>query len=228
MTNAKEAGYRACAGTKESFTKVTDHTVIPNIPVCNECVARATVGIELGNNVKSDSLRASNGAPIAVDGVLIEQAGGANSYFTFWGLKITPTGILMIHPMKAAHVGDVIDAQVAETGTSATFTVTDHTHPTGSFHMTVPCSGCTFTTADWAVSALPVGTGTGYYPLPNFGMWTITRASATTFSATGTISSFGWTKLTLVNQATPPGILATAGPLNATGNSFTDKWIAGS
>jgi len=226
MTNAKSAGYRACAPVKESFIKVMDHTVIPNIPVCNECVARATVGIEMGNNVKSASLRAAGSPPEAADGILIEQAAGVNSYFAFWALRTT-TGNLMIHPMKAVHVGDVTNAQVAETGTSVTFTVTDHTHPAGSFTLIRSCA-CTFTTADWAVSALPVGTGTGYYPLPNFGTWKITQASANTSAGPRAISGFGWTKLTLVNQASPPNVLATAGPLNATGDSFIDKWIAAS
>lgn len=227
MANGNAAGYGACAPTKAPFTKVSDISKIPNIPVCNECVAKATLGIELGNNTKFAPSGDAIVEPVAADGILIQQFQNVNSYFTFWALGTT-AGNLMIHTMTTVHPGDVISAVVQGSGSNAVFTVTDKTHPNGSFHLTRTCGGCTFTTADWAASAIPTGTGTGYYQLPQFGMWTISQAVAATSSASGTISGYGWANLTMVNQAIPPKVLASAGPLNASGNSFTDKWIAAS
>jgi hypothetical protein len=228
MTNGDAAGYGACAPSVQSFTKVSDFSVIPNIPVCNECVARATFGIELANNKKFASTGPRIVEPVAADGVLIQQASTGNSYFTFWALG-TSTGTLMIHPMTTVNEGDKISATVEQSGNKAVFTVIDHTHPMkDSFHRTQTCGGCTFTTAEWGVSAIPLDTGTGYYQLPEFGTWKISQAVAATSSGSGTISGFGWTNLTLVNQAMIPKVLATAGPLNATGSGFADTWIAAS
>jgi hypothetical protein len=215
-TSQNFAGYGACT-TKDVFTKVTGATIVPDVPVCNECTALLAIG--MGNTTPGMDRAAVH--PIAADGVGIDQAGGVNTYFTWWTLgngAVNEVGMLV-------KVGDHVTATVHQSSNSYTFTVIDHTNPGNSFQVgPMMCAACAATSAEWTVAR--VFNGTGYYRLPNFGGWPVTGATWSISGTSGNIAALPHVRIKMVNQLNK--VLVEPEALTGGGSDFKDRFIAGS
>ncbi len=99
--------------------------------------------------------------------------------------------------------------------------VTDHTHPSGSFSVTRTCAKnkCTDAFADWVVESHVVTNG---IPLPDYGTLTFTKASVTSGTKTGTISSFPHDGIIAVDASGKTN--ASVSKLTAGGATFREIW----
>jgi len=157
----------------------------------------------------------------------VEQAGtfaqcyqGAAHYYSWWEMY-PATPITIVGSTVAA--GDKIAASVVKTGTSYTLAVNDSTNTANTFTKTQTCAAttCLAASADWIAEA-PSG-ARGDYPLPDFKTWTLTNATVRSGTTLGKISTFPDDEITMFDSsATYP--LVQPGPLNATGNVFSDAW----
>ena len=155
------------------------------------------------------------------DGTLIQCAGGTATYFSWW--EMYPTNNIQT-VSTAVRPGDHITSSVTRSGTKYTLTLTDSTHPAASFSTTQTCAAtpkCVDSSAEWIAEA-PSNSSGQVLPLANFGSWTLTDATVTAGTRSGTISSFPRAKITMVNNSGQ--VKAQSGPLNSAGNQFKVTW----
>jgi hypothetical protein len=155
------------------------------------------------------------------DGTLIQCSGGHATYFSWW--EMFPSN--NIQPVSSSvRPGDHITSSVTRSGTKYTLTLTDSTHPAASFSTTQTCAAtpkCVDSSAEWIAEA-PSNSSGQVLPLANFGSWTLTDATVTAGTRSGTISSFPRAKITMVNNSGQ--VKAQSGPLNSAGNQFKVTW----
>jgi hypothetical protein len=167
---------------------------------------------------------------VGIDGFntgTVEQSGsfaqcfqGTAHYYTWWEMYPKNSIQLVGTTVKP---GDKIAASVVKSGTNYTLKVTDSTTTANSFSTTKTCAAttCLDASAEWIAEA-PSG-ARGEYPLPDFKTWSLTSASVTSGTKTGTISAFPDDEITMIDGTlTYP--LASPGALNAAGNAFKVTW----
>lgn len=153
------------------------------------------------------------------DGTLIECVKGHASYYTWW--EMYPKNAIQVVGSKIKP-GDKISASVVKSGTSYTLSLTDSTTAGNSFTKKETCSSCVDSSAEWIAEA-PSGPS-GVYPLTNFGSWSLSGATVTGGSKSGTISSFPDYEITM--QSSTGATEAKPGSLNSAGNAFKVSWVS--
>jgi hypothetical protein len=159
-------------------------------------------------------------ASVEQDGTLAYCYKGSPYYYTWW--EMYPTNAIQIFSSKVKP-GDEITASVTRNGTKYTLKVTDFTTPGNTFTESQTCAvgTCDNSSAEWVAEA-PVDVSTKKpYPLAKFGTWAVNGASVKSGTKSGTISTFPAYEITMTLLKT---VLALPGPLNHTGNWFTDTW----
>jgi hypothetical protein len=158
-----------------------------------------------------------NSGSVEQDGTMIECYYGGLYQFSWW--EMYPSNAVQVVGTSVAS-GDHISASVVRSGTSYSLSVTDSTHPANSFTTNRSCSGCANSSAEWIAEA-PSGSN-GLYPLAHFSTWTLSNASVSAGSTSGTISRFPDNEITMVNNSGQ--VKAQPGPLNSSGSSFSVTW----
>lgn len=200
------SGYADDSGGN-TYSKVSGKWVEPAV-TCTATTALAAfwVGID-----------GYNSGTVEQDGTLAYCDGGSAFYYSWW--EMYPANDIQIVGSSVAP-GDSIAASVVRTGTSYTLKLTDTTNPANSFSTTQTCTSCANSSAEWIAEA-PTGSA-GIYPLPDFGKWRLTRASVTSGTTKGVISTFPDDEITMVNSSGQ--VKARPGPLDGAGNAFTVTW----
>jgi hypothetical protein len=158
-----------------------------------------------------------NSPTVEQDGTLIECYEGTQYQYTWWEMYPT-TAVQIVGGTVAA--GDHIYAVVSRSGSRYTLAVTDSTHSANSFTTTQTCTSCANSSAEWIAEAPSSGSG-GISPLADFGKWTLTGSSVAAASITGTISTFPYTEITMVDSS---GAVEAQPSALTDGTSFTDTW----
>jgi hypothetical protein len=166
------------------------------------------VGID---GFKSDS--------VEQDGTLIECVSGTPHYYTWW--EMYPKNAIQVVG-SSIKPGDKIAASVAKSGTTYTLKLTDSTTAGNSFTKKETCSAtsCVDSSAEWIAEA-PSGSS-GVYPLTNYGTWSLSGATVTGGSKSGTIKSFPDYEITM--ESSTGAVESQPGPLNSAGNAFKTTW----
>jgi Peptidase A4 family len=155
------------------------------------------------------------------DGTLAECYDGAVYYFTWW--EMYPSNAIQVVG-ESVNPGDSIYAYaVDEGGGTYALSVTDYSDSADSFSTVQSCSDCADASAEWIAEA-PSG-GSGIYPLPDYGSWSVSGATVTSGSQ-GVISSFPDDEITMVDASGNPESVPSG--LSGTGDGFTTYWEASS
>jgi Peptidase A4 family len=165
-----------------------------------------------------------NGNTVEQDGTLAQCYEGKAYYYTWWEMYPTNDIQLVGTTVKA---GDKIAGSVVKSGTKYTLKLTDSTTHGNNISTTQTCAAsvCLDASAEW-IAETP-SYGRGYTPLPDFKTFTVSSASVTSGSKTGTIKTFPDDQITLegTGGADVNGYpLAKPGALNSAGTGFTEKW----
>ena len=146
---------------------------------------------------------------------------GVAHYYTWW--EMYPTNAVQVMGSTVVP-GDKISASVVFTSPNYHIVVTDGTRAGNNVNVARACGAgltCSNASAQWIAEA-PGGLR-GEYPLPNFGIWTLTAASATSGAKTGSISAFPDDEITMFD-GTGTYALAQPGGLFSGGTTFVDAW----
>jgi len=155
------------------------------------------------------------------DGTLIECYDGTPYQYSWW--EMYPTNAIQVVG-ESVEPGDQITASVNVSGTNYLLTVLDTTDPANDISTTQSCSDCANSSAEWIAEA-PSGSD-GIYPLTDFGTWTLTNATVVHNSASGTISTFPYDELVMIDSS--GNVEAQPGPLLVNGSWFSDTWESSS
>jgi hypothetical protein len=154
------------------------------------------------------------------DGTFAECYEHVAYYYDWW--EMYPTNDIIT--VSAINPGDKIISSVKFSAGTYTLTVTDSTDTAADFTESETCGTgltCENSSAEW-IGETP-GNVRGYYPLPDFKTWKVTKAAAgTSLSSAGSISKEDNLQVTMTSDA--GYALATPGALNTKGNSFVDTW----
>jgi hypothetical protein len=202
------SGYADTSTTPNTFTKVSGQWRTPRVR-CNreDQLSYEWVGID-GFADKT----------VEQDGTLSWCFEGHPSYFTWW--EMYPAAVIEVG--NALHPGDRVAASVTRSGTSYTLAVTDFTHSVNSFSTTQTCTTCLNTSVEWIAERPAFAIGIA--PLADYGHWTVSKASETAGSTTGTISSYPGDQEIDMMDATSTYPLSLSSPLSSTGTVFTTHW----
>ncbi len=116
--------------------------------------------------------------------------------------------------------GDKIDAEVQYVGSSFVLTLTDETGK-WTFTTTQKCASAKRSSAEWIAEA---PWSSGVLPLANFGTATFTNASAVINGKAGSINTWAFDCINMVNSN--GGVKAQTGPLSTDGTSFGVTWLS--
>ena len=121
--------------------------------------------------------------------------------------------------------GDSMTASVSVSGGSNwTLRISDATQ-NWVFTTTINFSGAAEASAEWIIERPTIGTGAGSLAsLSDFGRTLFTNSAAAEAGTSGPISSFAFDPVEMVNSSGNP--LSVPGPLDPTGASFGDTWLA--
>jgi hypothetical protein len=208
QTQVQSSNWSGYADTSETYSSVTASWTEPT-GTCSgftTSLAAFWVGID---GYTSDS--------VEQDGTLIECYFGTAYYFTWW--EMYPTNDIQVVG-ETLRPGDSITASVVRSGSTYTLKVTDSSRSGDSFTESESCSTCANSSAEWIAEA-PSGAD-GVYPLTDFHSWTASGATVADTSASGVISTFPDSEITMVG--TSGDVKAQPGALNSSGNSFSVTW----
>jgi Peptidase A4 family len=203
------SGYADDNSAGNSYSEVSGYWYEPAVSCTStESLAAFWVGLD-GYN--SDS--------VEQDGTLAECYDGSPYYYTWW--EMYPSNAIQVVGSSLSP-GDYIYADVVdEGGGSYALSVADYSNSANSFETTQSCSDCADSSAEWIAEA-PTG-GSGIYPLPDYGTWTVYSATVTSGSE-GVISSFPDDEITMIDSSGNDE--SVPGPLNGTGGGFTTTWVS--
>jgi hypothetical protein len=204
----ESSNWSGYADTGSSFSKVTGTWTEPTGVSSGRrttSLAAFWVGID---GYSSDT--------VEQDGTLIESYEGTLYYYDWW--EIYPENDIQV--VANVSPGDHITSTVTRSGHSYTLSVTDSTHPADSFSTTQTYSGAADSSAEWIAEA-PSGSS-GVYPLTEFSTFSLSGASVTEGSTSGTISSFTDDEITMADSS--GHVEAQPGSLNSSGNAFSVTW----
>jgi hypothetical protein len=125
-----------------------------------------------------------NGNTVEQDGTLAQCYEGKAYYYTWWEMYPTNAIQLVGTTVKA---GDKIAGSVVKSGSKYALKLTDSTTSGNNISTTQTCTAsvCLDASAEW-IAETP-SYGRGYTPLPDFKTFTVSSASVTSGSKTGTI-----------------------------------------
>jgi hypothetical protein len=214
QSNTIWSGY---AASGETFSAVTGSWTVPTVTCAPgaDALASQWVGI--------DGL----GTPtLEQDGTETDCAGGTPQYYAWYEIYGDPSlnGGAQIALSRSAYPvapGDAFTASVSLSGSSLLMALTDTTKGwTSTTPVASPTPPPAQSSAEWIVEDTDGGVPAGH-ALADFGTVSFTADTATGNGNTGSISSFTSTALRMVNGSVP---LATIGPLDSTGQDFTDTY----
>jgi hypothetical protein len=202
------SGYADVSATANTFTKVSGQWRTPRVR-CNreDQLSYEWVGID-----------GYSDHTVEQDGTLGWCFEHHPTYFTWW--EMYPAAVITVG--NALHPGDRVAASVTRSGTSYTLAVTDFTHSVNSFSTTQTCATCLNTSVEWIAERPAFGIGIA--PLADYGHWTLSQASETAGSTTGTISSYPGDQEIDMVDATGTYPLSLSSGLSSTGTVFTTHW----
>jgi hypothetical protein len=212
-TSTDWSGYVA---TGSSFSAVSGSWTVPAV----SCSAGATtysfewIGIdgETNNTVEQDGTAADCSAGSPTYFAWYEMYGDAGVNDGMW------VALPYYDPVSA---GDEMSASVSVARSTWQLTIQDQTQGwTSSTPIASPSPAPAQSSAEWIVE-LPGGAPGSDNTLSDFGTVSFTGASADGNAVTGPISAFSPTSIGLVNGST---VLAAPGPLNESGDGFTDAY----
>jgi hypothetical protein len=201
------SGYADDNTSGNTYTKVSGSWTQPTV----------TCGAEGQIAVFWVGLDGFNNGTVEQDGTYAQCFEGTAYYYTWW--EMYPTNQIQI--VAANSPGDVIHASVAFSSGKFKLALTDATTTSASFTTTQTCGAgltCARASAEW-IAERP-GESTGLYPLALFSPWKLTKATVTSGTTTGVISTFPDDIIHMVDTFNGYD-LATPGTLGATGKSFT-------
>lgn len=217
MSSPTWSGYVA---TGETFSAVTGSWTVPTVTCAPGADADATqwVGID-----------GYGGSTVEQDGTFTNCVGGTPQYFAWYWIYGDPSlnagGAIALSPSAyPVAPGDAFTASVSLSGSTWLMTLTDMTKDwTSTTPVASPTPPPAQSSAEWIVEDASGGVPAGH-ALADFGTVSFTADTATGNGSTGPISSFASTALQMTNGSVP---LATIGPLDSTGQDFTDTYAAG-
>jgi hypothetical protein len=206
LTQVESTNWSGYADTGSGFSKVTGSWTEPSVSCgFRTSLAAFWVGID---GYSSDT--------VEQDGTLAECYLRTAYYYTWW--EMYPTNDIQVVG-ETLEPGDSISASVVRSGDSYTLSVTDSTRSGDSFTTTQSCS-CDNSSAEWIAEA-PSGSS-GVYPLAHFSTFSLSNATVSAGSSSGTISSFTDDEITMVDDS--GRVEAQPGALNSSGNAFSVTW----
>jgi hypothetical protein len=118
-----------------------------------------------------------------------------------------------------------MSASISVSGSAWTLDVSD-TSRSWTFSIPISWSGGAQSSAEWIIERPALGAGHQLASLTDFHSTSFASASATDAGSSGPISSFNFDPLEMTNAQNDP--LSVPGPLDPTGASFDESWLAGS
>jgi len=206
LTQVQSGNWSGYADTGSGFTKATASWTEPSV-TCSRTTSLAAFWVGIDGYSSSS---------VEQDGTLAECSGGTAFYFTWW--EMYPTNDIQVVG-ETLRPGDSISASVVRSGNSYTLKVTDSSRSGDSFSTTQSCS-CANSSAEWIAEA-PSGSS-GVEPLAHFSTFSLSGATVSTTSTSGTISSFTDDEITMVDSS--GRVEAQPGALNGSGNAFSVTW----
>jgi len=206
LTQVQSGNWSGYADTGSGFTKATASWTEPSV-TCSRTTSLAAFWVGIDGYSSSS---------VEQDGTLAECSGGTAFYFTWW--EMYPTNDIQVVG-ETLRPGDSISASVVRSGNSYTLKVTDSSRSGDSFSTTQSCS-CANSSAEWIAEA-PSGSS-GVEPLAHFSTFSLSGATVSTASTSGTISSFTDDEITMVDSS--GRVEAQPGALNGSGNAFSVTW----
>jgi hypothetical protein len=212
------SGYIAFAAPGESFTAVSASWTVPTVT----CQAGATSWAAQWPGI-------GDGTSVEQDGTETDCFSGVPTYWAWYEMYGDPAvnnGYAVPLPGSSYPVapGDAMTGSVSLSGTTWLLTLADTTQNwTFETQIASPTPGLSQGSAEWMVED-PDGCSPQCQTLAQYSPVQFSRATATASGLTGPISSFPLTVMEIDQNSTQ---LATSGPLNATGDGFTDTWLAG-
>jgi Peptidase A4 family len=202
------SGYADTSTTPGTFTKVSGQWRTPRVRCSKEDeLTSEWVGLD----------GYANGT-VEQDGTLSWCFEDHATYFTWY--EMYPAGTIEVG--SSLRPGDKITASVARSGTSYTLALTDATHPANSFSTTQSCASCQDVSAEWIAERPAFAIGVA--PLARYGTWTLSNASETAGTTTGTISSYpAYYKIDMVDATGTYPLSLTSG-LSGSGTEFSTHW----
>jgi hypothetical protein len=202
------SGYADVSSTANTFTNVSGQWKTPRVS-CNreDELTSEWVGIDGYNN-----------GTVEQDGTLSWCFESHPTYFTWY--EMYPAGTIEVG--NSLRPGDKITASVTRTGTSYKLALTDFTHPANSFSTTATCSVCQNSSVEWIAERPAFSIGIA--PLANYGSWSLSHASETAGTTTGTISSYPVHYQVDMVDATDTYPLSLASGLSGAGKAFLTHW----
>jgi hypothetical protein len=154
------------------------------------------------------------------------------AWFEFYAESGSPVNngdeenIAKLDPSDTVSNGDVMSASVSVTSNDWTLMISDTTkgwaYTEGPISWTAPQKA----SAEWIAERPEVcDPGCALTSLADFGSVTFTDATATDNGTSGPISAFSASAMEMFNNAKTT-VLAAPGPLDSTGEDFTDDWFA--
>jgi peptidase A4-like protein len=206
LTQVQSGNWSGYADTGSGYSKVTGSWTEPSV-TCSSTTSLAAFWVGLDGYSSSS---------VEQDGTLAECDGGTAYYYTWW--EMYPTNDIQVVG-QTLRPGDSISASVVRSGSSYTLKVTDSSRSGDSFTETESCS-CANSSAEWIAEA-PSGSS-GVYPLAHFSTFSLSSATVSTTSKSGTISSFTDDEITMADSS--GRVEAQPGALNGSGNAFSVTW----
>lgn len=212
------SGYIAYAAPGASFSAVTASWTVPTVtcPPGANTWATQWPGIGFGASVEQDGTQES----------CIEGSPSYGAWYEMLGDPSVNEGLAVAVPRSTYPVspGDAITASVSISGATWTLALNDTTKKwTFNINIPSPTPALNQGAAQWLVEG-PAGCPSGcYWGLADFGAVRFTGATAELNGQTGPISAFSPSALQMTSGST---LWAAPGPLDLTGEEFTDTWYA--
>ncbi len=221
QSTPNQSGYLAYAEPGESFTAVSASWTVPTVT----CPPGATTdsaqwpGIGDDTTVQQDGTEAGCSAGTPYYYAWYEMYGDPDFNGGNWGEDVLSEQSYPVAP------GDVITASVRVAGATWFLAITDANRWSWSIDIPSPPIPLSEASAEWIaeVPATSCDPQCTFGTLADFSPVTFTGATATGNGQSGPISSFPLAALQITGGST---VFAAPGPLDATGDAFTDTWYA--
>ena len=211
-TSSNWSGYSA---TGETFTAVTGTWTVPTVSCSSSSTYSSQwVGID-----------GDGSGTVEQDGTETDCVGGVatyNAWYEMYGDRSVSGGneVPLSSVTYPVLPGDVMTASVTVSGSSWTLGLHDASQGWTS-STNIVWSGPAKASAEWIVERPTVNGSIS--SLANFGSVTFTGSTADGNGQTGGISTFSTSAYDMVSGST---VLAHPGPLNSSGDGFTDNWVS--
>ncbi len=212
------SGYIAYAAPGQSFTAVSASWKVPTVT----CQPGATSWAAQWPGIGDDTT-------VQQDGTETDCFGGTPAYWAWYEMYGDPAvnggyAVPLDSSSYPVLPGDAMTGTISLSGSTWQLALSDATRNwTFQTQFASPASGLSQASAEWMVED-PNGCSPQCETLAQFSPVQFAGASATANGVTGPISSFPLVAMSIDQNST---LLASSGPLDATGDGFTDSWLAG-